>query len=85
MTICLFEGEKPKKCICVCDCGKGDICVSIKDCNFEGEICGKLTDGDNNCDCKCFVDKGICVAVLKCNDKEGEGGINNVADYVDGI
>lgn len=62
----LFVEENPKKCIVVCDCKNGGICVSFRDCNVEGDACGKSVETGENCTCECYIDKEICVAVVKC-------------------
>lgn len=41
----------------------------------EGDACGKLDAGDYNCECKCFIDKGICVAAVKCWESRVESGL----------
>lgn len=72
MIFLLLE-EVPKKCVVVCDCGEGSICVNVKNNDGEKNACRKLIGAERNCECECYIDKGICVAVVKCakNKKEG--------------
>lgn len=58
-----FSGESSGKCIVVCYCKNGEISVNVKNCSNPSNTCAELAETDYNCECKCFVDKGICVAI----------------------